>query len=70
MEENPRPVNGGPALERAPRAAYLPPVHPDPRPHAGPMDAILEHVAGSYFEHYAAVAYVQDVQVVRGDKYL
>ncbi|MDP9348766.1 MAG: transcriptional regulator [Gemmatimonadota bacterium] len=32
-------------------------------------DRILEHVAGSYFEHYAVVAYVQDVQVVRGEKY-
>jgi nitrogen regulatory protein P-II 2 len=33
-------------------------------------DRILEHVAGSYFEHYAVVAYVQDVQVVRREKYL
>ena len=33
-------------------------------------DRILEHVAGSYFEHYAVVAYVQVVLVVRGEKYL
>jgi nitrogen regulatory protein P-II 2 len=33
-------------------------------------DRILEHVASEYFEHYAVVAYVQDVEVVRGDKYL
>lgn len=33
-------------------------------------DRILEHVAGSYFQHYAVVAYVQEVEVVRGEKYL
>lgn len=33
-------------------------------------ERIVEHVAGTYFEHYAVVAYVQDVQVVRGEKYL
>lgn len=33
-------------------------------------DRILEHVAQEYFEHYAVIAYVTDVQVVRGDKYL
>jgi nitrogen regulatory protein PII len=33
-------------------------------------DRILEHVAHEYFEHYAVIAYVTDVQVVRGDKYL
>lgn len=32
-------------------------------------DRILEHVADTYFEHYAVVAYVQDVEVVRGEKY-
>lgn len=33
-------------------------------------DRILEHVAAAYFEHYAVIAWVTDVQVVRGDKYL
>jgi len=33
-------------------------------------ERILRHVADSYFEHYAVVAYVSDVQVVRGDKYV
>lgn len=32
-------------------------------------DRILEHVAAEYFQHYAVVAYVQDVEVVRGEKY-
>ena len=32
-------------------------------------DRILEHVARAYFEHYAVVAYLTDVQVVRGAKY-
>jgi nitrogen regulatory protein P-II 2 len=31
---------------------------------------ILRHVAESYFEHYAVVAYLSDVQVVRGEKYV
>jgi nitrogen regulatory protein P-II 2 len=31
---------------------------------------ILRHVAESYFEHYAVVAYVTDVGVVRGEKYV
>jgi nitrogen regulatory protein P-II 2 len=31
---------------------------------------ILRHVADDYFEHYAVIAYVADVQVVRGDKYI
>lgn len=33
-------------------------------------DAIVEHVAEKYFEHYAVILYVQDAEVVRGDKYL
>jgi nitrogen regulatory protein PII len=37
---------------------------------AGTADRILEHVAAAYFEHYAVIAWVTDVQVVRGDKYL
>lgn len=37
---------------------------------AATADRILEHVAAAYFEHYAVIAWVTDVQVVRGDKYL
>jgi nitrogen regulatory protein P-II 2 len=33
-------------------------------------DGILQHVADNYFQHYAVVAYVTDVSVVRGDKYV
>lgn len=33
-------------------------------------DRILEHVAKEYFQHYAVVAYVLDVQVIRGEKYM
>lgn len=33
-------------------------------------DAIVEHVADKYFEHYAVIVYVQDAEVVRGEKYL
>lgn len=33
-------------------------------------DAIVEHIAEKYFEHYAVIVYVQDAEVVRGDKYL
>lgn len=33
-------------------------------------DRILEHVAKEYFPHYAVVAYVLDVQVIRGEKYM
>jgi nitrogen regulatory protein PII len=33
-------------------------------------DRILAHVAAEYFEHYAVIAWVTDVQVVRGEKYL
>lgn len=33
-------------------------------------DAIVEHIATEYFEHYAVIVYVQDAQVVRGEKYV
>jgi len=33
-------------------------------------DRILDHVATRYFPHYAVIAFVADVQVVRGEKYL
>ena len=33
-------------------------------------DRILRHLADAYFPFYAVVAYVVDVQVVRGDKYV
>ncbi|HLM68155.1 MAG TPA: hypothetical protein VK358_11540 [Longimicrobium sp.] len=33
-------------------------------------DRILAHVAAQYFEHYAVIAWVTDVHVVRGEKYL
>lgn len=32
-------------------------------------DAIIAHVAGSYFTDYEVIAYLSDVTVVRGDKY-
>jgi nitrogen regulatory protein PII len=32
-------------------------------------DRILERLAERYFPHYAVVAYVDTVEVVRGDKY-
>lgn len=32
-------------------------------------DAIVEHVADKFFEHYAVIVYVQDAEVVRGEKY-
>jgi nitrogen regulatory protein P-II 2 len=32
--------------------------------------ALLDHVAATYFEYYAVIAYMQDVDVVRGDKYV
>jgi len=35
----------------------------------GVADRILEHVAANYFEDYAVIAWVDDVGVVRGDKY-
>lgn len=31
---------------------------------------IMTHVADTYFEYYALIAYVQDAQVARGDKYV
>jgi nitrogen regulatory protein P-II 2 len=36
----------------------------------GVADAIVEHIADKYFEHYAVIVYVQDADVVRGDKYI
>lgn len=33
-------------------------------------EAIIEYVAEHYFEHYAVIVYVQDANVVRGDKYI
>lgn len=33
-------------------------------------EAIVEHVAERYFEHYAVIVFVQDAEVVRGDKYV
>jgi nitrogen regulatory protein P-II 2 len=33
-------------------------------------ERILAHVAETYFMHYAVIAYVTDVGVVRGDKYV
>jgi nitrogen regulatory protein P-II 2 len=32
-------------------------------------ERILEHVAEAYFAHYAVVAFAENVEVVRGDKY-
>lgn len=32
-------------------------------------DAILEHLAATYFEHYAVFAYVSTVSVARPDRY-
>jgi hypothetical protein len=33
-------------------------------------DRILAHVATRYFPHYAVIAFVTDVHVVRGEKYV
>jgi nitrogen regulatory protein P-II 2 len=33
-------------------------------------ERILAHVSEAYFAHFAVVAWVEDVEVVRGDKYL
>ena len=33
-------------------------------------DRLLDHLAAHYFELYAVVAYVVDVEVVRGDRYV
>jgi nitrogen regulatory protein P-II 2 len=32
-------------------------------------DRILEHVARNYFDEYAMIAFLDDVEVVRGEKY-
>ena len=32
-------------------------------------EAIVEHVAETYFAHHSVIVYVQDVEVVRGSKY-
>ena len=31
---------------------------------------ILEQISGNYFEHHAVIAYLESVEVVRGEKYL
>ena len=33
-------------------------------------DAILELLSEKYFQHYAVIAYLENVEVVRGEKYL
>lgn len=33
-------------------------------------EKIVDHVAAKYFEFYAVIMYVENVQVVRGDKYV
>lgn len=33
-------------------------------------DRIVNHIAETFFEHYAVIVYVQDADVVRGDKYI
>ncbi len=33
-------------------------------------DAIVEYIAENLFEHYAVIVYVQDAEVVRGEKYI
>jgi len=30
---------------------------------------ILDHVAKTYFDHYATIAYLDDVEVIRGEKF-
>ncbi|MEM1093252.1 MAG: transcriptional regulator [Bacteroidota bacterium] len=32
--------------------------------------AIVDEIAERYFEHYAIIVYMQDAEVVRGDKYV
>lgn len=32
-------------------------------------EAVLDHVATHYFDRFAVIAWVDDVEVVRGDKY-
>lgn len=33
-------------------------------------DDIVKHIAVNFFEHYAVIVYVQDAEVVRGQKYI
>lgn len=33
-------------------------------------DRVLEYLAATYFPHFAVIAYVEDVAVVRGEKYV
>ena len=33
-------------------------------------DALVSYIAEHYFEHYAIIVYVQNAEVVRGDKYI
>ena len=33
-------------------------------------EGIVAHIAEHYFEHYAVIVYVQNAEVVRGDKYV
>lgn len=33
-------------------------------------DAIMQYIAENFFEHYAVIVYVQDAEVVRGNKYI
>jgi len=33
-------------------------------------EKILKHVSDHYFEHYACIAWLSDVQVVRGESYV
>jgi len=33
-------------------------------------EEIVDHIADTFFEHYAVIVYVQDAAVIRGDKYI
>ncbi|MFT5366345.1 MAG: nitrogen regulatory protein P-II 2 [Candidatus Latescibacterota bacterium] len=33
-------------------------------------DAIVEHISERYFQHHAVIVYTQDIQVIRGEKYI
>lgn len=33
-------------------------------------DKIIEHLAEKYFKHHGLIAFVQDVEVVRGERYM
>ena len=33
-------------------------------------EKILQHVAENYFEHYVLIAWVSDIEVMRGDHYV